>query len=137
MTRVCILVTGSRNWTDQKAIFERLADPRYGTTTLNRKHSVVLHGGARGADSIASRAADVLGFLVESTPYFEELGKQGGVLRNALLVDKLLCYGRHGYQMAVLAFVLSGSVGTVDCIRRVQRAKDKGALIELHELHVE
>lgn len=80
-----------------------------------------------------------MGFIVEPTPYFGEFGKAGGPRRNALLLDKLLTYGRHGYAMYVEAFLLPRpqAVGTRDMLDRVQRAINKGAAITVHETHQE
>lgn len=134
--RICILVTGSRGWTDREAIHNRLRVYKPG------RASVLLHGAARGADALANEVGNSLGFIVEPTPYFETLGKAGGPSRNALLVDKLCCYGRHGYELFVEAFLLPSSVGTRDCLRRVGLVKIKGAQtgrvhITVHETHQE
>jgi hypothetical protein len=53
---VRVLVCGSRTWTDFELILERLQRLPPDTE--------ILHGGARGADSLADRAARGLGFTV-------------------------------------------------------------------------
>lgn len=130
MNRICVLVTGSREWVDRQAIFDRLCIYKPG------RASVLLHGAARGADELANEVGSSLGFLVEPTPYFEALGRAGGPRRNALLLDKLCCYGRHGYELFVEAFLLPSSVGTRDMLKRVELVR--GDLqITVHETHQE
>lgn len=77
-----ILVTGSRDWTGVEPIrkvLERLP-----------ARTIVVHGGARGADSIADQVARELGFEVRCYPInpraWEELGKRAGPLRNSYML---------------------------------------------------
>lgn len=141
--RICVLATGSREWADRRSVLGRLRvyHPYVHGSGLDRLKprpaDVLLVGGASGLDSIAATVGEDLGFLVEVTPYFSELGRKGGSARNALLVDKLCCYGRHGYKLYVEAFLNPRCVGTLDCLRRVQVAKDKGARITVCETHEE
>lgn len=51
-----ILVTGSRDWTDNRRIMKRLMEEPDGTA--------IIEGGARGVDSIARLTAVALGFKV-------------------------------------------------------------------------
>jgi hypothetical protein len=55
-----VLVCGPRIWLDQKPIQAVLATFPKGT--------IVVHGGARGADIIAGFAAEILGFEVRAYP---------------------------------------------------------------------
>lgn len=52
-----VIITGSRAWTDREAIAARLADLP--------GDSVIVHGGAAGADSLAADEGRKLGLLVE------------------------------------------------------------------------
>jgi hypothetical protein len=54
---VRVIVCGSRRWTDRFAIANRLFDLP--------SNSVIVHGGAAGADHIAHQEAEKLGLLVE------------------------------------------------------------------------
>lgn len=79
-----ILVTGSREWTDRTAIERELKRFPAGT--------ILVHGGARGADSIADEIGRKLGFVVRPYPVPDEewtrLGKKAGVLRNSRMLHE-------------------------------------------------
>lgn len=51
-----VLICGDRDWSDVEAIRNRLVELPPGST--------VIHGAARGADSIAGRLAESMGFEV-------------------------------------------------------------------------
>jgi YspA, cpYpsA-related SLOG family len=73
---VRVIVCGSRSWQDRVLIAERLA--------ALPAHSTVVHGGAKGADEIAGKAAALFGHEVE--PHFADwnmYGKRAGYRRNA------------------------------------------------------
>lgn len=75
-----VVVCGSRNWTDQAAIKQRLSD----LPPL----SEVITGGARGADSLADRAADNCGhFRIIFPANWIGQGKAAGPLRNLRMLD--------------------------------------------------
>lgn len=118
--RHVVLITGSREWNDAEAISRRLR--RYPPGTL------VIHGGAPGADEIAGAVAPHLGMRTLVEAYFGDLGKAGGPARNALLVDLALTYVRHGYTVAVEAFPTSSSRGTWGC---VDKARNAGLCVEV------
>ena len=81
-----VLVCGSRNFLDVDRMRERLSQLPTGTT--------IIHGGARGADSIADEIARELGFTVEvfkanfSSPsdgiYVADFNKFDATLEHAL-----------------------------------------------------
>lgn len=112
--RFVVIVTGSRSWTDERSMNRRLC--RYPQGTL------VIHGGAKGADMIADEIASDLGFRILVEPYFSDSGNLGGPLRNELLIDLGCTYARHGYLVTVEAFPLQGCTGTLDCMRRAHNA---------------
>ena len=94
-----ILVTGSRHHSDYSLIKSALQAAADG-----EEHTLV-NGGASGADSLARRAAEELGWTVETYPAdWETYGKRAGYLRNKQMVDSQpdLC----------LAFPLGVSRGT-------------------------
>ena len=115
-----ILVCGSREWTDRSMIRLRLAtllpkDPGADEPTI-------IHGAARGADSIAGEIAQQLGFWVESYPAdWKRHGKRAGPIRNREMLDKV--------PDLVIAFVRGESRGTWDC---VHEAEARGIPVEVH-----
>src|SRR5690349_24754694 len=72
-----VLVCGSRDWTDEGPIADRLA------TLAPDGCATLIHGAARGADTIASNVADLLGWAVHQFPAdWDRHGKRAGILRN-------------------------------------------------------
>jgi hypothetical protein len=101
----CVLVCGSRDWTDRLAIWDELFKRRVTT-------EIVIHGAARGADTLAGRVAHELGLPVHEYPadwdrykpdpeYDPETGQRrgnpAGHIRNAQML-------RDGQPDLVLAF---------------------------------
>lgn len=108
-----ILVTGSRLLTDAELVSRALAE----AVADHGADLVIVHGAARGADTVADRAARGLGLKVEPRPAdWASLGRRAGVARNAEMV-------RDGADL-VLAFLVAGEPcrGTRDCMRRAQAA---------------
>lgn len=107
-----ILVTGSRDWTDEATVRAALARQ----TLLNHpdeKYTLV-HGDARGLDRIAAKIAKEFDWEVEAYPAdWERFGKAAGAHRNELMCAK-------GADVC-LAFPLPQSRGTYDCARRAGR----------------
>ena len=69
-----VLVTGDRNWKDYYLIYQALRDA--GAT-------IVVHGGARGADIMAGDAAVVLGIPTHVYPaQWARYGRGAGPIRN-------------------------------------------------------
>lgn len=100
-----LLVTGGRAFGDVEAI----------TAALDRIHrelgiSHLIHGGATGADYLASEWAKANGIPAVPFPAeWKRYGAQAGPLRNSEMV-------REGRPDAYLAF--PGGVGTRDCVRK-------------------
>lgn len=109
-----ILVTGSRAWTDRDAILHAL--DRVATEAGVAPGLVtVVHGTARGADSLADSAARQLGMRVERHPADWQLhGKSAGHRRNAEMVQL-------GADLT-LAFPLGESRGTRGAMRLAREA---------------
>lgn len=75
-----VLITGSRSYTRAARIMARLAALPDG--------SIVMHGAARGADTIAGRVAESLGHEVEEYPAdWKRDGRKAGILRNLDMLD--------------------------------------------------
>lgn len=107
-----ILVTGSRDWEDVSRIFETLtAVMRYWKTT----NIILVHGGARGADTIAGQWASSQ-FLMEEVHFAEWdlYGKKAGFVRNAEMV-------KSGADICV-AFIKDNSRGATMCAELAEKA---------------
>jgi hypothetical protein len=114
-----VLVCGSRDWMDADAIYDRLDAldaTREGTLPT------IIHGAARGADSIAAAAAESLGYPAQSYPAdWKTHGKRAGILRNLEMLDQR--------PELVLAFQRDGSRGTQHTIDEARR---RGIPVEVH-----
>lgn len=105
-----LLVCGSRDWADE-GLIERVLSGY-------ARETVVIHGGAPGADKLAGAAAKKLGMSVDVFPAdWAHYGKAAGPKRNQKMLDK-------GQPDAVIAFHpdLSQSKGTKDMIERSEKA---------------
>lgn len=89
-----MLVTGDRNWTKTRPILRELKKLP--------KNTIVIHGAARGVDSIADLVAINLGF--ERKPYpadWNKYGKAAGIIRNRQMlqenpnIDLVLAFHEH------------------------------------------
>ncbi len=111
-----ILVCGDRNWKRMDIIERELKKFLPGT--------VIIHGAARGADTLGGFVADKLGFKVVSFPAkWNIYGKGAGPIRNQQMIDE-------GKPDLVLAFHedLNESRGTRDM---VLRARGMGIKVEI------
>jgi YspA, cpYpsA-related SLOG family len=78
---VKVLVCGSRTWTNRAIILRELA-------TLP-EHSIVVHGGAPGADSLAGEVARDLGFEVRVYPAdWNRFSFSAGPIRNSEILAR-------------------------------------------------
>lgn len=105
-----VLVCGDRNWTDKESIRQEL--------DCFAKGTVVIVGGVRGADTLASEAAKEIGFKVLSFPAdSKKYGKAAGRIRNQQMLDE-------GKPTIVPAFHanIEKSKDTKDMVRRAERA---------------
>lgn len=104
-----LLICGGRDF-DDAAFAARILD------AVHRKHVVklVIHGAARGADTLGGRWAQYNGIEVEKYPaQWGAHGKAAGPLRNAQMLES-------GRPDAVVAF--PGGSGTADMVRRAKAA---------------
>ena len=108
-----VLVTGSRNYDDKNTLFDALAD-QY------EPGMIVVHGGARGADTIACewvKKMQSLGYQVTAEVHqadWYEYGKAAGLVRNEVMVDA-------GADVC-LAFPLGESSDTRHCMSAAEKA---------------
>lgn len=104
-----VLVTGSRDWTDEARIRMVLSE-----FILHGESLTVIEGGARGADEIAGRLADEMGFTrVTVKADWEKFGRSAGPIRNRAMLAM--------EPDLVLGFCKNGSRGTMDCIHEASR----------------
>ena len=111
-----IVVCGSRDWTDSEKVLNRLA-------RLTSMHTVIITGGARGADTVAHEAAKKLAMETLVIPAdWARMGKSAGPVRNRAMLDQ--------NPDLVIAFhhELSKSKGTIDCILEANR---RGITVEV------
>ena len=112
-----LLVTGSRNLTGERAQSGMYHALNAMTALLDvDPHDITLiHGGARGADTLADRAGRQLGMRIEPHPAdWQAHGRAAGPIRNRQMVDlgADLCLG----------FPLGTSKGTWNCMRTAATA---------------
>jgi hypothetical protein len=131
--KTCILVTGSRNWSNRAAIRARLEKywlfvAMYDAAALfMNRETIVIHGDAAGADKLADEVANDLGLTVVPVPYFGWLGESGGPARNRCMLQMGLAYKSRGYELVCEAFPLPGGRGTQHMIGIC-----RGAGVEAH-----
>lgn len=106
-----ILVTGSRTWTDYKAIEDALCRQDDWPSEVT-----IVHGDCpSGADAIANRIALRVGWTVERHPAdWKRYGKRAGYIRNAEMV-------KLGADVC-LAFIKDGSKGATMCAELAEKA---------------
>lgn len=113
-----VLICGDRNWTDVNRIGRVLL------TAFNTETDTIIHGAARGADTIAGVLAEWLGYSVEAYPAdWEQYKRAAGPIRNQQMLDT-------GIDLA-FAFHndIENSKGTADMVKRLKEAG-----VEVHVL---
>ena len=113
-----ILVCGDRNWNDSEKIREILKE--------YPKESVIIHGGCRGADTLAGNVAKTLHMpVIVFSAEWNKHGLAAGPIRNKKMLDE-------GKPDIVLAFHgdISSSKGTKNMI---SQARTRGIEIILYD----
>lgn len=100
-----ILACGSRSWTNAEQIKRILAE--------YPADSLLIHGAARGADSLAALAGKALGMTVVAYPADWSKGRGAGFSRNIQMLDQ--------QPDVVLAFWDGESKGTAHTITQAKR----------------
>jgi|SRR5215467_16308907 len=114
-----VLVCGDREWSHYDSIRATLEVYPAGT--------VVIHGAARGADTLADQVAKELGFDVEPYPAeWDKYKKAAGPIRNSQMLTE-------GRPTEVHAFhnTLEHSTGTKDMVTKAQKA---GLPVTVHSI---
>lgn len=111
-----ILICGDRNWTDKQRIKEVLR--KHLSHLSDPNEALIIHGAARGADSLGGKVAAELGCRVKTYPaLWTRYGKGAGPIRNQHMLDcehPDLCLAFHSN--------ISESKGTADMLRRCRKA---------------
>jgi hypothetical protein len=106
---VKVLITGDRYWDDKEFIRKRMRALEAGT--------IVVHGAARGADSLAGEVAEEMGFEVHPYPAaWSTFGRAAGPIRNTQMLDEEdpdIVWGFHDW--------IEGSKGTRDMMRQAEK----------------
>lgn len=104
-------VTGGRNYDDRERLYRVLDE-----VLLRFPSTVLVHGGANGADLLADLWARDRGLsTLLHLPTLGGLGERLYFLRNQRVVDNLIGEGN-----VLVSF--PGGVGTRDCVRRAKKA---------------
>lgn len=116
-----ILITGGRSWEDYWTINDAILDACSWQEQMNLDPDfdpasiTVIHGNARGADTLAGEIAKVHLMTVEVYPArWDIYGRGAGPIRNQEMVDS-------GADRC-LAFMNPNSIGTADCVGRARKA---------------
>lgn len=114
-----VLICGDREWSDKTLIKNALQ-----AIMLQHDSITVIHGAARGADSLAGQCAKELGLTVEEYPAdWKTYGKSAGPIRNRQMInqqpDEVWAYHDN----------LRESKGTKDMVRV---ARQLGFTVKLH-----
>ncbi len=123
LTTMIVLVTGDRKWNDFGAIRDFLEE---------QKATVVVHGGATGADELASLAAQALG--IECRVHeadWRGLGKKAGPIRNKDMFNK-----EKPDVVGAFHDTLDESRGTLDMVRYAKSQKSANIYHIAHETPV-
>lgn len=102
-----ILITGSRTW--NKPLVVKQVLNRY-----NVPGTVLIHGGATGADTIGKIIARSFGWSIIEVPAdWDIYGDDAGPIRNREMLDM--------QPDVVVGFLRSHSHGTMDCLNEAER----------------
>lgn len=94
-----VLVTGGRDYDGRDALYAVLDE---------LKPTVIIHGNATGADTLANDYAEKHHTIEIKTPPFKYMGNYAGMLRNIYMLD-------HFHPDIVVA--CPGNSGTENCVR--------------------
>jgi len=99
-----VLVTGGRSFDEWSRVHKALAEI---------KPSVIIQGGAPGADRLAAKWADINGVPLVTYPALWHQGKKAGPIRNAFMLAD---------SRADLVVAFPGGNGTADMIAKAEAA---------------
>lgn len=103
-----ILVCGGRDWDDEDRIARGIQSALIQWTVPSLDHVVIIHGGARGADTLAGQVAKREGIRTEVYKAdWDTYGKKAGYIRNVRMLEEgkptvvLAAPGGRGTEMMV------------------------------------
>lgn len=108
-----VLICGSRDWTDWRTMLF--------AARFFHNGDVLIEGGARGADLMARKAVEALGYavrIIEIPADWERDGRAAGPRRN----QKMLAEGKPDVVWAFTTKPLAESKGTFDMVKRAKKA---------------
>ena len=111
-----ILICGDRNWTSEISIRRKIEE---------YNPSIIIHGGARGADKLSGKIGKEMGIgVLEFPANWDEYGKAAVPIRN----EEML---KEGNPDMVIAFRknINLSRGTKDMVRRAKQSGKKCEII--------
>lgn len=114
-----VIVTGDRHATPEKWDYAI----GYALTSL-QDGDIVIHGAARGIDTLADGTAKALNLDTAPVPADWSKGRKAGPLRNAQMLADLMRLEEGGYEIEVWAFHddIDNSKGTKDMVRQARAA---------------
>ena len=102
-----VLVCGGRHYDDTRALYRAL-------DALDPAPTLIIEGGAFGADAMASKWAHLRGVQLKTySADWKQHGRAAGPIRNQQMIDE-------GRPDLVVVFI--GGTGTADMVRRAQLA---------------
>lgn len=102
-----VLICGSRFYTDYEKILQYVR---------SLKDAVIIAGGARGADTLAVKAAKACGLLFREYPaQWEKYGRKAGPIRNQTMLDM-----EKPHLVAAFHEDVENSKGTKDMVSRAK-----------------
>ena len=118
-----VLVCGSRVWTDYKAIYDEIKKLP--------ENTIIIHGDAKGADSLAELAARTLGLeylaipaeweRYKADPALRKYWRRAGIDRNLKMLDM--------QPDLVIAFITGASRGTRHTVAHAEKRNIKTKVI--------
>lgn len=117
-----VLVTGSRDWTNELAIRSRFMVAAGFVNLFGEGVTLISGACPTGADAIAERVAYQLGWKIERYPAdWTRHGKRAGFVRNAYMVDECapdLCFAfiKNGSKGASMTHALALKAGLRTCL---------------------
>jgi hypothetical protein len=119
--KLVVLICGSRDWNgweEAELIKEELRQLPPNT--------IIIHGAAPGADSLAGFEADLMGFDVRGVSAdWDKFGLEAGPIRNRKMLTGLLKARTAGYEIRVIAFHYDPKLG--------KGTRDMVGLAEAHD----
>lgn len=104
-----VLVSGYRNWKDEASIRREL-------NRIEGTNIELIHGGCKGVDMICDRIAREKGWKVHMMKADWKRGRCAGPIRNQEMITEFK-------PTIALVFLHPDSIGTRDCLRRLQKYK--------------